>query len=114
MGLGQESLRDGPQELAPSLPTWLLGRAGGPAEDGGTAGTCVPTGAHGPAWVLLAERRVSLPCAAWAAPASPCHCSQPHSGSSNSPSARLHEGCFALTLLLHGVGGLSALTGHTS
>ena len=46
-----------PPRAALSLPSWLMGRAGGLGEEGGMAGTGVPAGAQCPAWAPRAEER---------------------------------------------------------
>ena len=48
------------QGPAPSLPSWLMGRAGGLGEEGAVAGVGLSAGAQCPAWSLLAEERRGL------------------------------------------------------
>ena len=56
-GPGEASLRAVPHGPALSLPSWLMGRAGGLGEEGGIAGPGVPAGARCLAWAPLAEER---------------------------------------------------------
>ena len=111
-GPGDASPRDGPRGPALSLPSWLMGRAGGLGEEGGTAGTGVPvkvpTAQPGP---RLLRKGGALPRGGWGAPASPCHRSRPHADHPDTASARPREGYFALTLL-HRVGGLALPCRH--